>query len=265
MSYDRAAAAAFFDDYGEREWERFVDGRTPATSLATHVHYLRRFVRSGDRVLDIGCGPGRFTIELARMGARVVAADVSPGQLHLHRSHVSAEDAESAVEDRHIVDVLDLGIFDDASFDAVVCYGGVLSYVLERAADALGELARVTRPGGHLLISAMSLVGSTAARSESVVEHARQHGAADVHSIVATGLLPSGASGGHLAMRLYRWRELNALLAGAGTVVAASSTGLFPNADEPDAAQLLAELELDLGAEPGALDAGMHILAVVRV
>src|SRR5215468_9532238 len=104
VAYDAGAAAAFFDDYGEREWERFVDGRTPATSLATHVQYLRRFVRPGDRVLDIGCGPGRFTIELARLGARVVAADVSPVQLELHQSYVGAADAEHAVESRHLVD-----------------------------------------------------------------------------------------------------------------------------------------------------------------
>ncbi|HST18859.1 MAG TPA: class I SAM-dependent methyltransferase [Gaiellaceae bacterium] len=263
--YDGASAAAFFDDYGEREWERFVDGRTPATSLATHVHYLRRFVNAGDRVLDVGCGPGRFTIELASLGARVVAADVSPGQIELHRGHVAAAGAESSVESRHVVDVLQLGCFADDSFDAVVCYGGVLSYVLERAPEALRELVRVTRPGGHVLVSVMSLVGATVSGSERVLEHARQHGATDVHAVVASGLLPSAASSGHLPMRLYRWRELDELLLGAGTLVAASATGLFPNTEDSDGARLLARLELDLGAEPGALDAGAHILAVVRV
>src|SRR6516164_9451324 len=118
MGYERAAAAVFFDEYGEREWQRFVDGRTPPASLSTPIHYVRRFVRTGDRVLDVGCGPGRFTIELVRLGARVVAADVSPMQLELHRSHVGDADAEHAVESRHVVDVLDLREFDDESFDA---------------------------------------------------------------------------------------------------------------------------------------------------
>jgi len=264
MGYERAAAAVFFDEYGEREWQRFVDGRTPPASLSTHIHYLRRFVRTGDRVLDVGCGPGRFTIELVRLGARVVAADVSPVQLELHRSHVGDADAEHAVESRHVVDVLDLREFDDESFDAVVCYGGVLSYVLDHAPDALRELRRVTRPGGHVFVSVMALVGATVGAVDRVLEYAAAHGPDEVRAVTGSGLLPSGASGGHLPMRMYRWRELEVLLGEAGTVVAASAAGLFGRTVEAPA-ELLAELELDLGAEPGALDAGAHILAVVRL
>jgi 2-polyprenyl-3-methyl-5-hydroxy-6-metoxy-1,4-benzoquinol methylase len=84
LSYDASAAAAF---YGEREWERF-ERAGMSSSLASHLHYLRRFVTAGERVLDVGCGPGRFTIDLARIGARVVAADISPAQLELHRRYI---------------------------------------------------------------------------------------------------------------------------------------------------------------------------------
>jgi hypothetical protein len=80
--------------------------------------------------------------------------------------------------------------------------------------------------------------------------------------VVATGLLPRAASG-HPPMKLYRWRELRELLAPCGEVVTASATGLF--ADDAVDLDLVARLELDLGAEPGAVDAGAHILAVVRV
>jgi ubiquinone/menaquinone biosynthesis C-methylase UbiE len=153
VRYDARQAAAFYNEYGEREWTRFEDGRTPATSIVTHIHYLEQFVQRGDRVLDIGCGPGRFTIELARLGARVVAADVSPGQLDLHRRYVSDAGADDAVELRVVADVLDLSQFANAEFDVTVCYGGALSYVLDRAPQAVGELARVTRPGGHILLS----------------------------------------------------------------------------------------------------------------
>ena len=77
LTWDAGAAAAFYDAYGEREWTRFEDGTTPSSSLAAHTAELRRFVRAGDRVLDVGCGPGRFAIELAQLGARVVAADLA--------------------------------------------------------------------------------------------------------------------------------------------------------------------------------------------
>jgi SAM-dependent methyltransferase len=253
-AYDAAAMAAFYDAYGEREWTRFEDGRTPSTSIATHTAYLDRFVQPGDRVLDAGCGPGRFTLELARIGARVVASDLSPGQLELHRRYTESVD----VEDRVVADVTELPFPDDA-FDAAVCYGGALSYVLDRAPTGVAELVRVTRPGGHVLVSVMGLVGITVHSIRSGMLADRGHTDAQILAVVESGVLPQSESG-HPAMKLYRWRELRALLEAHGEVVAASATGLF-HGDSG----LLARIELDLGAEPGAIDLGNHILAVVRV
>ncbi len=262
MKYDAQAAAAFYDDYGEREWTRFEDGRTPAASVATHAHYLRRFVASGDRVLDIGCGPGRFTIELARIGATVVAADISAAQLALNERFVKEAGGGGAVEERVVVDAVDLSRFADGTFDAVVCFGGALSYVIEQAPRATSELARVTRPGGHVLVSVMALVGATINAIDGVLAIADEYGNAAVSGVTGSGLLPR-EYGGHLAMKMYRWRELQELLSSHGEIVAASATGLFK--DSAGHEDLLAEVELELGAEPGALDAGRHILAVVRV
>jgi len=255
-TYDAEATATFYDAYGEREWTRFEDGRTPLTSIATHVAYLERFVQYGDRVLDVGCGPGRFTIELARIGARVVAADLSPGQLDLHRRYTA--DVDDAVEDRIVADVTQLP-FDDDEFDVSVCYGGALSYVLERASDATAELARVTRPGGRVLVSAMTLVGTTVATMNNGMLASRGYSDDEILNVVSTGVLPRAASG-HPPMKLFRWRELRALLEQHGTVVAASATGLFAGDSE-----LERGLELDLGAESGAVDMGPHMLAVLQV
>ena len=251
--YDPAAMAAFYDAYGEREWTRFEDGRTPSVSIATHTAYLERFVQPGDRVLDAGCGPGRFTLELARIGACVVASDLSPGQLELHTRYTADVD----VEDRVVADVTDLPFAND-EFDVTVCYGGALSYVLDRAPDAVAELARVTRPGGHLLVSVMSLVGTAVPAMRGWLP-ARGYTEAEIETITATGILPQAESG-HPAMKLFRWSELRTLLEHHGDVVAATATGLF-HGDAP----LLQRLELDLGAEPGAVDMGAHILGVVRV
>jgi SAM-dependent methyltransferase len=262
LKYDAREAAAFYDEYGEREWTRFEDGGTPAASVATHCHYLRRFVADGDRVLDIGCGPGRFTIELARIGATIVAADISAGQLALNERFVADAGAEAAVAGRVVADVIDLSHFADGEFDAVACFGGALSYVIEEAPRAMAELARVTRPGGHVLVSVMALVGATINAIDGVLAIADQYGAAAVSGVTASGLLPR-EYGGHLPMKMYRWRELRELLSAHGEIVASAATGLFK--DSPEHEELLARIELELGAEPGAIDAGRHILAVVRV
>ena len=77
--WDPTRAAEYFDELGEREWTRFEDGRTPGLGLTAHVRMLEGYVRPGDRVLDAGAGPGRFTLELLRLGAHVTALDISPG------------------------------------------------------------------------------------------------------------------------------------------------------------------------------------------
>jgi ubiquinone/menaquinone biosynthesis C-methylase UbiE len=259
VSYDPAVAAAFYDEYGDREWTRFDDGRTPPASLATHLHHLRRFVRAGDRVLDVGCGPGRFTLELARIGARVVAADISSGQLELHRAHVP----DDAVEARVLADVLDLSRFADGEFDATVCYGGPISYVLDEAPRAVAELARVTRPGGHALVSVMSLLGPMLSFPGGVARLVDEYGTETVRLVTRTGRLDPEVGEHALLLQLYRWSELRALLEPHGRVVAASAAGMF--ARDQAEPELLAELERDLGAEPGSLDAGHHIVAVLQV
>ena len=238
-----------------------------AANFGVHAHYLRRFVRPGDRVLDIGAGPGRFTIELARLGAEVVVADVSPGQLELNREKVAAAGLEERVRERVVADVTDLSAFADQSFDGVVCYGGPLSYVAERADEAVTELARVVRSGGHVLVSAMSLVGAFAHYTDVVLELAARDGTEKLEEVVRTGFLPQEPDYGHLPMRLYRWGELHALLSRHGEVVAAAATGLLRPTEPPatpELAEFLVRVELELGAEAGAIDASEHMLAVLR-
>jgi demethylmenaquinone methyltransferase/2-methoxy-6-polyprenyl-1,4-benzoquinol methylase len=99
----------------------------------------------GQKVLDVGAGTGVSTEELARSGAFAVGADLSVGMLRAGRS----------VRDVPLLagDALRLP-FADATFDAVT-----ISFALRNVVDteaALGELARVTRPGGRLVVCEFS-------------------------------------------------------------------------------------------------------------
>jgi SAM-dependent methyltransferase len=270
MTYDARAAAAFYDEYAEREWSRFEDGRSGLVSFEIHRHYVERFVRPGDRVLDIGAGPGRFTIELARLGAEVTVADVSPVQLELNRERV--EDAGFSVRERVVADVCDLSTFADASFDAVVCYGGPLSYVLDRADDAVRELLRVTEPGGYILLSVMSLVGSFIHALPAVIEQRRRFGPRAFEDVLRTGILDPELTNGHLTMRLFRSSELRELLGRHECEVVAMSASTISDRTHHDVVAaledatraVLVDAEIELAAEPGAVDAGSHLIAVVR-
>jgi ubiquinone/menaquinone biosynthesis C-methylase UbiE len=217
-------------------------------------------------VLDVGAGPGRFTIELARIGAEITVADLSTGQLELNRSRVAAEGLEERIRERVVADVLDLSRWEDASFDATVCFGGPLSYVIDRTEDGLTELVRVTKPGGHVLVSVMSLVGTLVHFLPILLDLARRDGVPKQKQIVTTGLLPDEPDYGHLAMKCFRWSELESLLARHGEIVAAAAAGLLPNEQpaEPELREFLRTVELELASEPGALSCGEHIVAVLR-
>lgn len=260
MSWDPARAAEFFDEYGEHEWVRFENGNTPGPSLTTHTRMLEGYVRPGDKVLDAGCGPGRFTLELLRLGAHVTALDISPGQLELLRGRVPDVDAM-------VGDVTDLSRFADDSFDVAVCFGGPLSYVLDRAEQAVAELARVTRPGGHVVVSVMGLAGAAIHFAPVIVELAQRDGPARSREIVRTGVLPEGDGYGHLALRMYLWEELEELLAPHGEVVDGAAAGVLPHVavEEPEIRPLLEEFEEKLAYDPGSRSCGEHIIGVLRV
>jgi SAM-dependent methyltransferase len=259
-NWDPTRTAEFFDDYGEREWTRFEDGRTPGPSVTTHTRMLEGYVQPGDRVLDAGAGPGRFTLELLRLGAHVTALDISPGQLELLKARVPDVDAV-------VGDITDLSQFGDDSFDATVCYGGPLSYVVDRAEKAVAELARVTKPGGNVLVSVMGFGGPVIHFAPIIVELAQRDGPEKSREIVRTGVLPEGEGYGHLAMRLYFWEELEELLAPHGEVVDGAAAGVLPHleVDDPEIRALLEEFEERLAYDPGSRSCGEHIIGVLRV
>jgi ubiquinone/menaquinone biosynthesis C-methylase UbiE len=160
VSDDSSAVERYFDALGEKEWDRLETDLRSRVSLEMHRRFLRRWVAPGTRVLEIGAGPGRFTVELARMGCRVVVSDISGVQLELNKRRVTDAGLSDRVESWRRLDLRDLGELATASFDAVVAYGGPLSYVFEDAPQGLAECLRVVVPGGPVVASVMSLPGS---------------------------------------------------------------------------------------------------------
>jgi SAM-dependent methyltransferase len=97
-------------------------------------------VGPGMRLLDVGCGDGRFLALATERGAEVSGLDADPAAVARARRRVPGADVRTGVMD-------DLP-WPDAGFDAVV---GVNAFQYARDIDlALGEALRVLRPGGLL-------------------------------------------------------------------------------------------------------------------
>lgn len=258
----------YYDELGDAEWSRLDDTPRGRVSFEVHRRFLARFVKPGSRVLEIGAGPGRFTIELAKLGARIVVTDFSPVQLELNRVRVGETDAEASVESRELLDVCDTSRFEDAAFDAVVAFGGPLSYAFDEVDTAIRGLFRVTRSTGPVVASVMSTLGSWRYFLAGVVEDTKRAGEDANDKVIETGDLRH--FGTRHICQMFRSREIIEVISrNGGTVLAMSASNWASLEDEG----VLEELERDADrwsrflnhevavcGEPGALDGGTHLL-----
>ena len=269
---DRARMRDFYDNLGEREWSRLEESQRGRVAYIVHRQFLERFVRPGDRVLEIGAGPGRFTFDLARLGATVDVTDFSPVQLELHRQHVEGTEAEAAVASRTLLDICDTSRYEGESFDVVLAYGGPLSYAFEETEDAFRGLLRITKPGGYVVASVMSWLGSWRYFLASALEDAQVVGEDALDLMLTTGDLRHSQTT-HVC-QMFRSRDLSELVATCHGEMVAMSSSNWASLNDPE---VLTELESDFArwerflkhevaacAEPGALDGGTHILFAAR-
>ncbi len=138
--------SGMFDDVA-RGYDRTNDilslGNAPLWRIAT----VRAIApQPGERILDIAAGTGTSSAALAKSGASVVAVDFSPGMIAEGRKrHPKLEFVEADAERLP---------FGDDEFDAVT-----ISFGLRNISDpivALGEMYRVLKPGGRLVVCEFS-------------------------------------------------------------------------------------------------------------
>jgi ubiquinone/menaquinone biosynthesis C-methylase UbiE len=270
VKYNPAQVAAFYDSYGEQEWDRLSKNPAALVSFHIHQHYLKKYVKSTDSVLEVGAGAGRFTIELAKLGALITVGDISSEQLRLNQKYAVKYQSETSVSSHLQLDITDLSMFEAATFDVVVCYGGALSYVLEKASIALDEMLRVLKPEGYLLLSVMSLVGTTQAKFEVITEIPNFTRLVD--RVNGNGFLNGQTNNKH-RLKMYRAKELKQLCQSHQCEIMAMSASnyLSLNRNEfleemltTDAWANFLRWELDFCAEDGCLDGGTHIISVIK-
>ena len=150
------AAMTWQSQLGESERQQQEHYDSIAADYEAHysdewsLEYRRRFIYepmfeglnlSGMKVLDAMCGSGQTTSYLLGRGAAVTGLDISNEVVETFRARWS----EAQVVKRSL---LDSGLPDN-SFDCIVVVGG-LHHIHPYVKQAMGEIHRVLRPGGHL-------------------------------------------------------------------------------------------------------------------
>jgi len=158
---------------GQAFWDSFARSRQPADEKETAALALHGFCPIYDsyrdraeriavralipridpnwRVLDIGCGPGRWTVPFAAAGANVTAVDFSPAMLEHARKNCEAAGVSSRVQFKSgQLEKLDADALG-GPFNLVLAMG-VIQYVPNDQLPNIAErIAECVNPGGHLL------------------------------------------------------------------------------------------------------------------
>ena len=140
-----------YDANVEGEWRRIAN----RPEFLITCRFMNRYINPSDRVLDIGGGPGRYSMWLAEKGCDVTLFDLSPENVRFAKTEARNRKLSiRAIEgDARIADELVSG-----SFDHVLLMGPL--YHLQEEDDrarAVNAALRLLKPGGVLFVSFIQL------------------------------------------------------------------------------------------------------------
>lgn len=194
------AEIAKFDAAAPRWWDPDGEFRPLHDLNPARLAYVESRAGLADRqVLDVGCGGGLLAEGMARRGARVLGIDLAPEALAVARLH--AVESGLPVEYRQVA-VEELAESAPAGYDVVTCLE-MLEHVPDPSA-IVAALARLVRPGGHVIVSTIN-------------RNAKSFALAIVGAEYVMRLLPMGT---HRYARLIRPSELSRWARAAGLELA---------------------------------------------
>lgn len=152
----------------KQEWDRLVQDPFHRLEFDTTMRFLKEYLPPKGLILDAGGGPGRYTIELTRIGYDVILLDLMKEHLEFAEREIKSAGVGERIQGLIEGSITDLSQFNKNSFDAVLCLGGPLGHVHPESdrQKAVGELIRVAKNKAPVFISVMSRYGVLLATPE---------------------------------------------------------------------------------------------------
>lgn len=117
----------------------------------SQINLVKSIFDAGSKVLDVACGSGNYTIELAKVGYNMTGIDLSRDMIDIASKKALEQNLSI---DFYVGDMTDLSIINTKSFDAVMCMGNSLVHLSDENAvlKALCEFHRILKDQGKLLL-----------------------------------------------------------------------------------------------------------------
>ena len=110
------------------------------------IDILIKHLSPGEEVLDLGCGPGRFSKYLSDSGLSVIGIDILDEMLDIAKAKVPNVTFKK-MDMRHID-------YPDATFDGILAAFSIICIPTDEIDSVMQEIKRILKPGGHILFIA---------------------------------------------------------------------------------------------------------------
>ena len=155
MREETEVIRAHYDADPRKEWDR-LQKRFPYEKYIT-VRMMDRYIRPGSSILDIGGGPGHYSVHYAKQGHPVTLLDLSNENVRFARKKARQYGTRITALQGNATD---LSRFPDESFDTVFLMGPLYHLMNEESRlRAIREAKRVLKTGGYLFSSFILMFG----------------------------------------------------------------------------------------------------------
>lgn len=140
------------DDYYSSydEDSRLIRDKAHMVEYITTTKYIEKYLKKGDRILEIGAGTGRYSINYAKKGYRVDAIELLEKNLEVLKSKITDNMNINAIKGN----ALDLSMYEDNTFDITLVLGPLYHlYDEESVKKAISEAIRVTKKNGKIFLA----------------------------------------------------------------------------------------------------------------
>lgn len=137
----------FYNNYSEDERLLSKSGRV---EFLTTIHYIEKYLKSKDKIIEIGAGTGRYSHYLARQGYEINAVELIEHNIDIFKRNTLPDEKISITQGN----ALDLSFIPNEKYDITLLLGPMYHlYTKEDKLKALREAIRVTKKGGKIFVA----------------------------------------------------------------------------------------------------------------
>lgn len=137
--------------YMERnEKDRLIKDKSHKVEFLTTTKYIEKYLKKGDKILDIGAGAGIYSLYYAKKGYEVEAVELTNANIKEFKKNIKTNMKINV----HEGNALNLNMYNNNTFDITLLLGPVYHlFSIEDKKRAIEEAIRVTKPHGKIFVA----------------------------------------------------------------------------------------------------------------